>query len=199
MEYEVLAPAIFLYHFPDNLASDLVISLNEDIEWKKSAVGIIGVVEQDIRTSQSYPFEVEMPMACDKVKRIMIDCVNHYMKYHEINVTQDEGLDLLRYEVNNKYDYHTDTDWNMYRTVSVLIYLNPSEYEGGETHFKHFDLNVKPESPAIVVFPSNYAYQHSAKPVTSGIKYVLVTWANDLPNGFSSNILRNIAVSVGLH
>lgn len=199
MEYEVLAPAVFLYTFPENLAKDLVASLNEDIEWSKSGVGIGGQTEQNFRTSQSYPFENEMPLAADRIKRVMIDCVNDYMKYHGINVTQDEGLDLLRYEIDNKYDYHTDADWTMYRTVSMLIYLNPTEYDGGETHFKHFDLNVKPEYPSIVIFPSNYAYEHTAKPVTKGVKYVLVTWGNDLPNGFSPNILINIASSVGVH
>lgn len=198
MEYEVLAPAVFLYSFPENLAKDLVVSLNEDIEWSKSAIGINRDTQQEYRTSNSYPFESNMPMSADRVKRIMVDCVNDYMKYHGINVTQDEGLDLLRYEVGNKYDYHVDADWTVYRTVSMLIYLNPTEYDGGETHFKYFDLNVKPDYPSIVIFPSNYAYEHTARPVTNGVKYVLVTWGNDLPNGFSPNILLNIAGSVGV-
>jgi len=198
MEYEILAPAIFLYEFPESLSKDLVNLLNEDLDWKKSGVGVGGDQDQQIRTSKSFPFEQEMPLAADKVKSIMIQCVNHYMEHHNIMVTQDEGLDLLRYEPSNKYDYHIDSDWRMYRTVSMLIYLNPTEYEGGETHFKHFDVNVKPEYPSIVVFPSNYAYEHSAKPVTSGVKYVLVTWGNDLPHRMSHLIMANIAASVGM-
>lgn len=198
MQHEILAPAIFMYEFPFDLAKDLVDSFNDYAEWQHSPIGIEGNKNQDIRTSQSIPFESEMPFASEKVKRIMVDCVNDYMAYHDINVTQDEGLDLLRYEIDNKYDYHVDADWTMYRTVSMLIYLNPSEYEGGETHFKYFDVNVKPEHPAVVVFPSNYAYKHSAKPVTKGIKYVFVTWGNDLPNRFSPNIMANIAASVGM-
>jgi len=198
MEYETLAPAVFIYPFPNNLAKDLVDSFNEDVEWTKSSVGIEANQDQDIRTSQSLPFEAEMPIAADKTKRIMIDCVNHYIDYHKIDVTQDEGLDLLRYEVGNKYDYHADSNWKMYRTVSMLIYLNPSDYEGGETHFKHFDLSVKPEVPSVVVFPSNYAYEHTAKPVTKGVKYILVTWGNDLPVRMSPHIMSNIAMSVGL-
>lgn len=199
MEYEILAPAVFMYEFPFDLAKDLVDSFDDYVEWDHSAVGIQADKDQNIRTSQSFPFELEMPFASEKVKKIMVDCVNDYMRHHNINVTQDEGLDLLRYEVSNKYDYHTDADWRMYRTVSMLIYLNPSEYEGGETHFKHFDINVKPDHPAVVIFPSNYAYEHSAKPVTKGVKYVFVTWGNDLPNGFNKNIMANIALSVGLH
>lgn len=199
MDYEILAPGVFLYPFPEGLARDIVTSLDEDIQWEKSAVGIHGEQNQDIRTSQGLSFEAEMPFTAERVKKVMIDCVNDYMRYHNINVTQDEGLGLLRYEVGNKYDYHKDGDWMMYRTVSMLIYLNPSDYDGGETHFKYFDLNVKPKYPSVVVFPSNYAYEHSAKPVTNGIKYVLVTWGNDLPIGFNSRILGNIASSVGVH
>lgn len=199
MEYEVLSPGIFLYEFPDSLAKDLVKSLNEDIEWHHSAVGINGHTDQEVRTSYSMPFEREMPFAAEKVKSIMVACVNDYMNYFNINVTQDEGLDLLRYEINNKYDYHIDSDWTMYRTVSMLIYLNPSDYEGGETHFEHFDINVKPEGPSVVIFPSNYIYRHSARPVTNGVKYVLVTWGNDLPVGMNQNIMSNIALSVGMH
>ena len=35
---------------------------------------------------------------------------------------------------------------------------------------------VKPDTPSLVLFPSNYAYSHTALPVDSGTKYALVTW-----------------------
>ena len=36
--------------------------------------------------------------------------------------------------------------------------------------------NIKPEKPALVLFPSNYAYTHRAMPVVEGTKYAVVTW-----------------------
>ena len=198
MNYIELGPAIYQYSFPENLANDLInVFENEDkVIWNKSSIGS-GVQEQEIRTSQEYNFEQEMPISAGRVKQEFIKSVDHYCEIFDLTIMQDEGLTLLRYSGSNKYDFHADSDWRMYRVLSGLIYLNPQDYEGGETYFKHFDLSVHPEKPSIVLFPSNYAYLHAAMPVTKGKKYILVTWANDLPTGFSHRIMNNIAASVG--
>lgn len=200
MQYKEIGPAIYQYDFPENLAQDLINLFETDdrVEWDKSAIGH-GHKDQEIRTSQEFAFEHHMPITAGRVKDVFIPCVDHYCEKHDLNITQDEGFNLLKYEGgHSKYDFHTDASWTMYRVLSALIYLNPQEYEGGETYFKHFDLSVHPEKPAVVLFPSNYAYLHSAKPVTKGKKYIFVTWANDLPPGMSYQILRNIAMSVGM-
>ena len=41
---------------------------------------------------------------------------------------------------------------------------------------EYFEENIKPEAPALVLFPSNYAYAHRAMPVIKGTKYAIVTW-----------------------
>ena len=200
MQYKEIGPAIYQYDFPENLAQDLINLFETDdrVEWDKSAIGH-GHKDQEIRTSQEFAFEHHMPITAGRVKDIFIPCVDHYCEKHDLNITQDEGFNLLKYEGgHSKYDFHADASWTMYRVLSALIYLNPQEYEGGETYFKHFDLSVHPEKPAVVLFPSNYAYLHSAKPVIKGKKYIFVTWANDLPPGMSYQILRNIAMSVGM-
>lgn len=197
MQAKVLAPAVIQYEFSEKLAKDLVrmFETDEDINWNRSLVG--HGQENEIRTSSQLLFEQEMPIAASRVKDIFISCVNDYIEKFDVKVTQDEGLTLLKYDTSDKYDYHTDGEWTIYRVVSALIYLNPQEYEGGETHFKLFDLSIKPEKPSIVLFPSNYAYLHAAMPVTSGRKYIMVTWMNDMPQGFSPNILRDLAVITG--
>lgn len=197
MRSKLLAPAIRQYEFPATLSKDLInlFESGEGINWSRSLVG--SGHENEIRTSKQFNFEVEMPIAASKVKEIFVNCVNLYIEEFDVKITQDEGLSLLKYESDNKYDYHSDGEWTIYRSTSALIYLNPQDYEGGETHFKWFDLYVKPEEPSIVIFPSNYAYIHAAMPVTSGVKYIFVTWMNDMPHGFSPNILRNIAGSIG--
>lgn len=199
MNKKYLAPAVVQYAFPNKLAKELVQMFEENynINWNRSLVSSHGQ-ENEVRTSQQFQFESEMPIASSRVKPIFIEAVNEYIKEFKINITQDEGLTLLKYGENNKYDYHIDADWAIYRVASALIYLNPQEYEGGETHFNLIDLTVKPDGPAIVLFPSNYAYSHAAMPVTKGTKYVFVTWMNDLPGGFSPGILSNIAASVGM-
>jgi predicted 2-oxoglutarate/Fe(II)-dependent dioxygenase YbiX len=196
----ILGPAIKQYDFPQTLAKDLVqlFENDEEINWNKSKVGNNkNNRESEIRTSSEFLFENEMPIAAGKVKEIFVNCVNDYINEFNIPITQDEKLNLLRYEKSDKYDYHADASWDLYRTSSALIYLNPGDYEGGETHFKLFDIKVKPQNPSIVLFPANYAYVHSALPVTSGVKYVLVTWMNDLPIGFSPQIISDLAIITG--
>lgn len=185
------------YSFPERLASEIIdLCESDSVDWKRSLVSSHGH-ESDIRTSEQLDFEHQLPIATSKIKPIFIDAVNDYIKTFNVEITSDEGLTLLRYKENNKYDYHVDANWTLYRVTSALIYLNPQEYEGGETHFDLMNITVNPESPSIVLFPSNYAYSHAAMPVKSGTKYIFVTWMSDLPPGFIPQILGNIASSVG--
>jgi predicted 2-oxoglutarate/Fe(II)-dependent dioxygenase YbiX len=57
----------------------------------------------------------------------------------------------------------------------MSFYLN-DEYEGGEIEFSRFGLNVKPKANQAIFFPSNYVYNHTVHPVTSGTRYAVVGW-----------------------
>jgi len=180
--YTELAQAIFQYEFPEDIAKQTIKQLNKTSEsdWQQSLIGN-NELKSYIRSSSGLALDVFMPDLSQKVRQNFYSCVKHYTNYFDIIVTQDEGLNVLKYENSDSYDFHVDGSWDMYRTVSALIYLNPSQYEGGETYFKHFDISVKPENPSIVLFPSDYAYLHAAMPVTKGKKYVIVSWMNDKP------------------
>lgn len=89
-----------------------------------------------------------------------------------------EPYNALKYYPGKEYHTHYDGDTPTKRHISCILYLN-SDYEGGELEFPHFNVKLKPESGMFLMFPSNFAYAHTAKPVISGIKYALVTWLND--------------------
>lgn len=179
-----LAIGINQYDIPIDLAETIINACKHspDLGWSESMIGS-QESEQYIRTSTGFSFSNSLPELSNDLEKHIRLALDEYSKEYSISVTQSESLNLLKYEPGQKYDFHFDTDWTYYRTVSVLVYLNPSEYEGGETHFKHFDLKVKPEKPSIVIFPSNYSYLHSALPVVSGEKFIVVSWMNDLPAG----------------
>jgi predicted 2-oxoglutarate/Fe(II)-dependent dioxygenase YbiX len=179
--HKELAPGVFEYLFPEDLAKDCVKYLEKISydEWQDSLVGG-GRTALSIRSSEGYNIDNVQSLS-GKIRESFYGCVKDYVKHFDTSVLQDEGLNVLKYEGADNYTYHVDASWNMYRTISALIYLNPNKYEGGHTHFKYFDLYIKPEKPSIVLFPSNYLYLHSAKPVTKGRKYVIVTWLNDKP------------------
>lgn len=104
--------------------------------------------------------------------------VRHYSYKYDVEVAFDEGLQLLKYSPGKQYKVHTDYGPGKAsaRVLSGLIYLNPKKYLGGGTHFVNFNETLDPSSPAIALFPSNYAYRHSARPVFEGFKYAIVTW-----------------------
>ncbi len=112
----------------------------------------------------------------DLLTQKLSEYVNEYTKKYEFPIMFDEGYTLLRYQGGQEYKAHCDYAPHMPRYLSALILLNPTEYEGGGTYFIHFDENVKPDKPALVLFPSNYAYSHRAMPIISGTKYAIVTW-----------------------
>ena len=113
---------------------------------------------------------------CDLIQRRLQDYVNDYTKRYEFPILFDEGYQLLKYRGGQQYKGHSDYAPHIPRYLSALILLNPQEYQGGGTYFHHFDEMVKPDNPALVLFPSNYAYAHQAMPVISGTKYAIVTW-----------------------
>jgi len=110
------------------------------------------------------------------INQRLIDYVGDYCERYKFNIQFDEGYSILKYSEGQEYKIHTDYSESLPRYLSALILLNPQDYEGGGTYFAHFEEEIKPDKPSLILFPSNYAYAHQALPVTSGTKYAIVTW-----------------------
>ena len=91
-----------------------------------------------------------------------------------------EAYNMLKYRTGQEYKSHYDGGTRMGRAVSAICYLN-DDYVGGEIEFPLHKIKIKPEAGMLILFPSNYAYQHVAHPIISGTKYALVTWLHDRP------------------
>jgi PKHD-type hydroxylase len=104
-----------------------------------------------------------------------------------------EPLQYTIYEIGNHYDWHIDSHIKPYkdntiRKISFTICLN-EDYEGGEFELswpnpkpeKHlyYKFNEQFSMGTIVSFPS--FIWHRVKPVTKGIRKVLVGWAIGAP------------------
>jgi predicted 2-oxoglutarate/Fe(II)-dependent dioxygenase YbiX len=174
-------PGAVQFEFPESVAKETIKSANKSkLSWSDSMVGS-GDLVKHVRSSAGLDLDV-LEIAKDKIRPIMYDCVKEYSNYYDISVNKDEGLSLLKYESYDKYEFHVDHGPGLNRSVSCLIYLNPGEYKGGGTTFKHFNHTINPDKPSLVLFPSNYPYLHAAEPVASGVKYIIVTWMSDQPN-----------------
>ena len=93
-----------------------------------------------------------------------------------------EVPNVIRYEPRNPdrpdwFHEHADA-WDVTsatRQVSVVAYLNDVA-EGGETEFPLLEFSQRCEKGTVLMFPSNFMFQHLAHPPRSGPKAVVVTW-----------------------
>jgi predicted 2-oxoglutarate/Fe(II)-dependent dioxygenase YbiX len=103
-----------------------------------------------------------------------------------------EWPDILKYGPGGRYDLHADAEvldrdagqWRRVqeRDFSLLIYLNDA-FTGGAIEFPDIGLTVQPRTGMLVAFPSDHRYRHAALPVTSGTRYVIVSWAAAVGSG----------------
>jgi predicted 2-oxoglutarate/Fe(II)-dependent dioxygenase YbiX len=102
--------------------------------------------------------------------------IDEYKDMYYATTTKKESPQLLRYGVGQQFHNHIDDHPSIgTRRVSLSYYIN-DDYEGGEIEFPRFNLKIKPKAKQLVVFPSNFIYNHQVHPVISGTRYVVVQW-----------------------
>jgi hypothetical protein len=100
-----------------------------------------------------------------------------YMNSYGVNFSNHYPWDILKYGVGQKFTNHIDDHQDYPRRISTVYYMNDN-YSGGEINFPRFNLSYKPKANQMLVFPSNYVYNHSVSPVTDGTRYAVVSWIN---------------------
>lgn len=93
----------------------------------------------------------------------------------DLEIREDSGYELLRYNVGEFYVEHTDSYKEMPRAISCIIALN-DDYSGGEISFFSRELSYKLKKGSVIMFPSNFMYPHEIQKVTSGTRYSIITW-----------------------
>jgi hypothetical protein len=89
-------------------------------------------------------------------------------------------IEILKYENTGFYTWHVDHFASVPRTMSCILLLN-NDYEGGNLCFRNpdgsgeWEVEVKPNR--MIIWPSNFLYPHTVKPVKKGIRYSVVAWA----------------------
>jgi hypothetical protein len=110
-------------------------------------------------------------------------CLNRYRK--DLNILDFDykkitSIEILKYENSGFYTWHTDHCADIPRTMSCVLLLN-NDYEGGNLCFRNTDgsseLEVEVKPNRMIIWPSNFLYPHTVKPVTKGKRYSVVAWA----------------------
>lgn len=99
--------------------------------------------------------------------------IKKYAKDNNINISKNTAYIVTRYNEGQFFIEHTDSTEEFPRKVSAILYLNDN-YDGGTLTFTKFNKSFKPKAGSLFIFPSNEKFSHSADPVTSGTKYVIV-------------------------
>ena len=114
--------------------------------------------------------------------------INQYKKDTKLHSSQwpkEHGYEHLRVKRylcndNQQHDFHTDVTniESTKRFLAIVCYLNDN-FDGGETIFPHFNLQVKPKKGTILLFPCTWSYLHKGNPSTNGYaKYILGSFLN---------------------
>jgi hypothetical protein len=156
------------------------------LEWYKSGIG-------EENSSGEYRTSLEMPLhpVCsdsvverlepirdlfaDNIFKYVNECIWDYRNLYELPLRADSGWQVLKYSHDAEYHVHHDHAPDNARVISVVASLG-SECVGGELEFPYFKKTIKLSKNDIAIFPSNFPYTHIAHPVTSGVKYSLVSW-----------------------
>lgn len=147
--------------------------------------GTLGKGETHARTSSTAWCQHEC--ATDDMVMGVMERIVNVTGIPEINY---EDLQLLQYNVGQKYDVHHDmipahVHFPMGpRLLTGYIYLNEVR-EGGGTHFDKLDLTVMPKTGRLLLWPSvldsdlhmaDPRTSHAALPVERGTKYGANAW-----------------------
>jgi hypothetical protein len=112
----------------------------------------------------------------------VLKCTEDYGRYWGVGVRFFESFNFVKYEgAGTHFKIHADHGPTYICTVSICVYLN-DDYEGGELYFPRLDgLTIKPKKGDVILFPSNYIYEHASQDLISGNKYcvVIMTDFND--------------------
>jgi predicted 2-oxoglutarate/Fe(II)-dependent dioxygenase YbiX len=132
-----------------------------DLKYKKEALGTY------------IPKNDALAKAHDMVNDRLNIALQHYERLWHFSIKYKEAFNFVKYMPGEYFKIHADHGPFYTCTVSAIVYLN-DDYEGGELEFPRHGLIVKPKAGDIMLFPSNYVYEHASLNISSGIKYAVV-------------------------
>lgn len=98
-----------------------------------------------------------------------------YCDTYNFSTIWHDSYSILKYSIGQKFTNHIDDHKDHIRRVSTIYFINDN-YSGGQLEFSRFNISYKPIANQLLVFPSNYVYNHSVKEVTEGTRYSVVSW-----------------------
>jgi hypothetical protein len=172
---------------PINSVGNLIRFAN-NIHFDPTKIGN-GKVDFEIRKTYSSGMLSNLSNSMTEVHwhNLLYTLFNNFLKKYKEDVKSKDfdyknilNIEILKYENSGFYTWHVDHFAEIPRTMSCILLLN-NDYEGGNLCFRNpdgsgeWEVEVKPNR--MIVWPSNFLYPHTVKPLTKGKRYSVVAWA----------------------
>ena len=158
---------------------DAMLDQCKNLTFKRSLAGEDKGVPSNIRTSSQHWLTWDSWIA-GIMHNIFISANNDYFHYDLDHF--DSGIQVTRYDKNQKYGWHIDQQLcpdRLPRKLSMTLLLNDN-FSGGEFEIhntlKRKDEIISLKAGSACIFPA--WVMHRVKPVKSGTRYSLVAWMN---------------------
>lgn len=134
-------------------------------------------LDQSFKVSDDICLSLEYAEETEKILPYFRSAVRKYREQSGIRLNTDSlsEISLRKYrEGQGFYKEHIDINCNnhIFRAFVILFYLNDVQ-EGGELVLPNHDISIKPKEGMMVIFPSGWTWEHEAKRVTKGDRYIL--------------------------
>ena len=120
------------------------------------------------------------------IKNYIKSLHNCYLDYQEqwpflkdkINTVDIPTFNIQRYNPGDHFSHiHTERSSlnSLHRVFAWMTYLNNVD-DGGNTHFTHYDLKIKPEIGKTLIWPAEWTHAHRGEILNNGVKYIITGW-----------------------
>jgi hypothetical protein len=164
-----------------NSCQSAVAQLSTLGDWREAGVLVptangvaLAANRPDVRNAQilsdAHLFDIYKEFSA-KISEVILPLIKQLWR---VEFHQHSEVQIVRYSIGGHYNAHADGGYLMHeRYFTVICYLN-DDFEGGGTSFPSLGYSAIPEPGKAIIFPSRFV--HSAEPVITGEKFVLVTW-----------------------
>ena len=135
----------------------------------------IGISDQSVKEEENTEEREELDQYLFERVAELIEKYRETHSKFDLEIEEDTGYELLKYEVGDFYIEHSDSFKENPRALTVIFALNDC-YEGGELAFFNREKVYKLDAGDVIVFPSNFMYPHEILPVTNGTRFSIITW-----------------------
>ena len=172
-EYDLVIdePCTHVYTFPffTKAFCDELIALSEEFEWTTDRHNFYPTTDNLLEVLG--------------MKDIYNRLINDYVRPLAINRFQLDGSSwdhLTDESFIIKYPHDQQAHLGIHHdhsSITTLVNLNPGEFEGGGTYFPKYKCLVNPKEIGVMTLhPGNITHKHGARAVTSGTRYVVVSF-----------------------